>query len=1227
MNCPNCQTPNPAEAKFCMSCGASLAASCPNCQTELPPEAQFCYKCGHRLAEATAESPAESSQDRLQQYIPAELLTKLESARASGGMQGERRVVTMLFCDVQGSTAAAGELDPEEWAEIMNGAFEQLIAPVYRYEGTLARLMGDAILAFFGAPIAHEDDPQRAVLSGLDIVQGIRPYAEQVKSEWNLDFNVRVGINTGLVVVGEVGSDLRVEYTALGDAVNLAARMEQTAEPGTVQITDGTYRLIAPLFEFEDLGGVEVKGKDEPVQCYRVLHTKAEPGQLRGIEGLEAPLIGRDQEMDRLRRAVAELSQGHGQVCSVMGEAGLGKSRLIAELHHALVADGLLSGSDGDSTDGARDDQIAIGWSEGRSLSYETSTPYAPFVSLLVRFFGLQEEQTDQEKYELIRARVSELLPERAAAVAPFIATMLGVGLAGDEDQRVKYLQPPQLRDGVFQAIIAFVEALAAKRPLVLVFEDLHWIDPTSLDLLERLMPLTDSVALMIIGVFRPTRHEPSWRFHEVAERDHAHRYTSIALEPLDADSSRELVAHLLEVEDLPEKVRALILSKAEGNPFFVEEVIRSLLDANLVVRENSHWRATREIENIAVPDTLAGVITARLDRLDEESKRVAQTASVIGREFRYDTLADIHDGRQPLSESLTDLQRRELVRAKSRVPHRVDMFKHALTQETAYASLLLSSRRELHRRVAECLEKIDADRVHEIARHYVEAREPARALPYLVDSGDRAAHAYSTADAIGFYTQALEILETVDDLALARRAYEGLGGTLTFAYDIPQAVETYNKMLLLAEERNNHFMQVSAHNKLGFVSALMQGQIAEGDQHLMDAERLAKGCGDTQGLAELHMTYCYIRTVTGDFENAVEHLSEAAQIGRELDLEEPKLFGLTHTANTMIYMTRFEDAWKAIQEARQVAEDTGNSKYLSELMALTIPMYHIRNGDLDAARQSAEEGAELAMEIGAADNASEGYFTQGQIAWLRGEYESAIDHQERALETGRASGMPYLQTSALCALGAVYLDISHDLSDKVAEFRAEAMGLLEMPLGTATGAIAWAELGFCAAAMGNLDEASEMFQKGLETPSAPMNMMRPRLLIGSALVALARDDPNEASKLVGGARGLAEAVQMKQFYPLVEFADAQVRAAQGDVEKALEGFAAAEELALAMGMRPLVVHARAGAAQALGASGRADEAKEKLSQAREVVEEIAGLFEDDKLRTMYLASATGKLS
>ncbi len=512
--------------------------------------------------------------------------------------------------------------------------------------------------------------------------------------------------------------------------MNLAARMEQTAQPGSVQITEHTHKLVAPLFQFEDVGPVEVKGKREPVQAYRVVGLQEDPGRLRGIEGLDSPLIGREKEFEALRKAVGELHKGHGQILTVMGEAGLGKSRLVAELHHALETDGLLNGAGPDG----------MAWYEGRFVSYQTTMAYAPFIDLFSSYFGLTTDLGGGDHYDTITNLTQELLPDTFQEVSPFIGTLLGVNPTGEAAEKVKYLQPPQVRERVFSAALAFVEQLAAIRPVVLVFEDVHWIDPTSLGLLEQMMSVMERASLMLVGIFRPWRQEPSWRFHETASREYSHRYTSVMLEPLARDDARELVANLLHVEDLPEKVRALILQKAEGNPFFVEEVIRSLLDARLVVSEGGHWRAPREIVDIAVPDTLAGVITARLDRLDDEAKRVTQTASVIGREFHFDTLAEVYGPADSLNETMIELQRCELVREKSRLPERVYVFKHVMTQETAYGSLLLSRRRELHGRVAEHLERTAAERVNDIARHFIEAREEARALPYLVDSADGAA-------------------------------------------------------------------------------------------------------------------------------------------------------------------------------------------------------------------------------------------------------------------------------------------------------------------------------------------------------------------------------------------------------------------------------------------------------------------------------------------------------
>ena len=532
-----------------------------------------------------------------------------------------------------------------------------------------------------------------------------------------------------------------------------------------------------------------------------------------------------------------------------------------------------------------------------------------------------------------------------------------------------------------------------------------------------------------------------------------------------------------------------------------------------------------------------------------------------------------------------------------------------------------------MHRRFAEFIERTEPERANDIGRNFLEAKEEARALPYLVEAGDRAARAYSTTEAISLYTRAVEILQTVDDLKLARRAHEGLGSALTFALDVAGAEENYHKMYQLAKRHDNRPMQVSALNKLGFVTALMQGQFPEGEKHLADAEHLAKGCDDRAGLAEVHMIYCSIHTSAGNFDNAIDHLSEADQIGRELGVDEPRLFGLTHIANTMIYMARFEDAWKAVGEARALAEKVGNHKYLSELMSLAIPFYHLRNGDLDAALESAREGTELATKIGAVQNECYGAYMQGQISWLRGDYEGAIHYGERSLQVGRAAGVTYMQATALCALGTAYLNISEELSDRTAKFHSEAMEVMELPLGSAFGSVAYVELGFCVMALGDLDAASTMFEKGLTIPTAGIHLARPQLLIGSAFVALARNRLDEAWELVQEARRLAEATAMKHYYPFVAFADSQVSAARGETDRALENFSRAEEGALEMGMRPLVWQARAGAAAVLTTLGRRDEAESKQNEARAMIDEIAGLFEDEELGLAYLESAMKKLA
>ena len=522
---------------------------------------------------------------------------------------------------------------------------------------------------------------------------------------------------------------------------------------------------------------------------------------------------------------------------------------------------------------------------------------------------------------------------------------------------------------------------------------------------------------------------------------------------------------------------------------------------------------------------------------------------------------------------------------------------------------------------------QVDPDRVNEIGYHFMEAREPGLALPYIVEAGDRAARAYSTTEAIKYYTQTLEALQTVDDIAMARRAHEGLGGVLTFAGQIPRAVENYHTMLHLAQEHDDRPMQVSALNKLAFVTALMQGQFPDAEKHLAESQGLAQECGDLAGQAELHMIYCYMRVPFGDFDDAVDHLSESAKIGREIDAEEPRLFGLTHTANTLTYMTRFEEARQATQEARRLAEEVGNRRWLAEILAVSTTLYHLRNGELDAAYQSANQGAQLATQIGWDEQECEGALMMGQVCWLRGEYQDAIGHLQHARQAGVASGMPFLEAEPLCLLGLVHMEISAELMDQTQEFHSRALALMETPMGVVMGAAGWGEVGFCLLAAGDVDGAAELFEKGFDRSTAMKYLARPLLLVGSALVAMARNSPYEAARLVAEARQFAYEREMRHFYPLISFADGQVSAGWGDLESALRNLSHGEEQAMQMGMRPLALLNRAATAGVLESLGRSDEAAAKRTDARVMIDEIAGLFQDETLRALYLESATKKLA
>jgi class 3 adenylate cyclase len=548
------------------------------------------------------------------------------ATRATVGTS-ERRPLTVLFADIAGSTAIAERMDPEDWTAIVSQAFARMNATVTRYGGTIARLMGDGVLAFFGAPVAHEDDPVRAVRCGLDMARAVDELSAELNAKEPIDLKVRVGINTGPVVVGVVGTESASEYTAMGDAVNIAARMQALARPGTVLVSGATHRFVAALVESVDVGPLELKGKSTAVQAYEVTGFK-EGATGRGLGGIHAPMIGRDAQLARLRELFAVAKAGQGRAAALLGEPGIGKSRLLAEFR-AYVE---------------RGDESAR-WIEGRCLSYGKTLPYHLVLDLVRSVIGVNTSASEPEVREALERTLRELLGDGWAEPYIYLGHLLSIQLDPEIHARVAGLDIEAIKRYV-SSLVQTLRAISARGPIVLVFEDLHWADAASADALLALMSLSADLPVLSIMSSRSDRDAAGWRLVSGARDLFGDALTEIRLDPLSSDQARSLVASLLEIESLPQKTRDLILAKAEGNPFFVEEVIRMLIDRGAIRRENDQWIATASVAGVEIPDTLQGLLLERIDRLPTESRRTLRVASVIGRQFGVTILERLLEGR-----------------------------------------------------------------------------------------------------------------------------------------------------------------------------------------------------------------------------------------------------------------------------------------------------------------------------------------------------------------------------------------------------------------------------------------------------------------------------------------------------------------------------------------------------------------------------------------------------
>jgi len=678
-----------------------------------------------------------------------QLVSKEQSRQeAAISLPGERKLITILFADVVGSTALAERLGSETARLILYRCLRQFSEAVDEFGGTVSSLMGDGLMAFFGVPQTYENDPERAVMTAQRIHESIAGYAREIGQP----LEVRVGINTGRTVVGEMGEmggEVRSEHASMGQpAVNMAARLQSAARPGTTVLGESTARMVRYRFQVEPVEALRLKGFEEPVIAYELAGELTQQAPARGIPGLQSALVGRDRELEKLTEMTAGLEAGIGGIAALIGEAGIGKSRLLQE-----------------SIETYQNGRLRF--AKGGAYSHTQDQPFSVILELLAELLDLAADDSPAIMDLKLEAALSPLFEGGLETVWPFLASLLGAPIPPQYADALNGLDPEALNARMIRAVQMLVQRTAARHPLVLSFEDLHWADGVSLKLIESLMLDTEHYPVLLLLLFRSDLDKPVWQLKLIAETHFAHRYLELKLSPLDNNASIEMIKNLLQGINFPDELRETIIEKAQGNPLYVEELIRSLIEEGVLARDGDSWVMCRPASELDVPVSLEKVILARFDRLLPDERVTLQAASVIGRRFTFRVLADMIPTNGSLRNRLVRLQQAGMIRESSRIPELVYIFKHEIVQEVTYSTLLTEQRRRFHRQAVDTLEKLYSDRREEfaasLAQHYAAAGENRLAIDLFIQAAGRAEAIYAYEEALHYLRRARALSDTKD--------------------------------------------------------------------------------------------------------------------------------------------------------------------------------------------------------------------------------------------------------------------------------------------------------------------------------------------------------------------------------------------------------------------------------------------------------------------------------
>jgi class 3 adenylate cyclase/tetratricopeptide (TPR) repeat protein len=1012
MKCPRCQHENRPGRKFCSECGASLALSCPSCGFSNEPGEKFCGGCGTSLL--TPSTPRFAAPES---YTPKHLAERIINSKAA--LEGERKQVTVLFADLKGSMELLADRDPEEARKILDPVLEMMMEAVHRYEGTVNQVMGDGIMALFGAPLAHEDHAVRACYAALRMQDGVRRYSEQLRPAQGVEAQIRIGLNSGEVVVRSIGSDLRMDYTAVGQTTHLAARMEQLATPGTVRLTGETVRLAEGYVEVRSLGPIPVKGLADPVELFELTgagqaRTRLQAAALRGL----TRFVGREAEVEHLRRVLDRAAAGHGQVVSIVGEAGVGKSRLTYEFTHShRVQDWLIL--------------------ESSSVAYGKATSYLPVVDLLKGYFKIGDRDDHRDMHAKVLGRVLSLDRALESLLSPLLA-LLDVPV---EDASWQALDPPQRRRRTLEAVRRLLLRESRVQPLLVVFEDLHWIDSETQALLDSLVDGLGSARLLLLVNYRP-EYQHGWGSKTA--------YSQMRLDALSTQHAGELLDVLLGADPSLGPLKELLVKR--GNPFFLEETVRTLVETKAVEGLPGRYRLTQPLQSLQVPSSVQTILAARIDRLSSEDKRLLQTASVIGKDVPIALLQGIAElSGEALRGSLDRLQAAEFLYESSLFPDLEYAFKHALTHEVTYGSLLADRRRALHAAVVETMEGVYAGRLAEhverLAHHALRGEVWDKAVTYFRQAGAKAVVRSAYREAVTCFEQALTALPRLP------RTHESLEEAIDLRLDLR-------------------------------TSLLPLGQLEKGLEYLREAEGLARTLDDPRRLAWASAYMISSCWLTGRLTDALTFAQTAQTIAETLGD-----FRLKIVANQYLAAARWNvgDYQAATDLFRQVTEslkgDLSRERFGQALLPSVFARGYLAHalaerGAFDQSIAEAQEGLRIAEAADHPYSLSQAYRALGYVHAVKGELDQAIPLLERALLMSRDWNIRLLSPSCMGFLGYTYT-LSGRLGEGLA-LLADAMTAFESGVATVFHSLVAAHSGEACILAGRSQEAQRHAERAL---------------------------------------------------------------------------------------------------------------------------------------------------